>query len=149
MKYKNVLFRYPIVTLTMKTVVDILQRLINSKKSKGRKPKPGSKDTFVKLIKKQMCSKQIVTCGIFQLLPRDVSEKIHNKQLISTLTKEDIFNIFNLISKNKENKKCFVFLTNEGEKMIDEFVKKPELFNTATVNLRTMFNTQERQLVLG
>jgi len=132
-------------------VKSILQSMVNANQNakKGRKKKPGATLTFISLIKKQLLSKDIVTCGVFSLLPGDAAVKINDKKEFDTLTHEEIKIICDVILKNTNNKNCFIYLTEDGKNNLQNIRKNPELYNKRLLDLRNIFNTQERQMVLG
>ena len=107
-------------------VKTILQSMVNANQNskKGRKRKPGATLTFISLIKKQLLSKDIVTCGVFSLLPGDIAVKINNKKEFDTLTHEEIKLICDVILRNINNKNCFIYLTEDGKNNIQNIRKK-------------------------
>lgn len=129
----------------------ILQSMVNANQNekKGRKRKPAAVLTFTNLIKKQLLSKDIVTCGVFSLLPSGIAYKIHDKSNFDKLTFNEIKTICDVILKNTNNKNCFIYLTEDGLNNLQTISKDPTLYNKKLLDVRNIFNTQERQMLLG
>jgi len=132
------------------TKIMTIFKKLNTGDSKGRKLKPGAKLPFAKTIESQLNGKNnnIVTAGVFALLPADIAKKIHDKKLVDDLSYNEIQLICGVILLNRNNNNCFVHLTETGELLLKNLILDPTLYNKKTLMLRNIFITQERQLVL-
>lgn len=132
-------------------VKTILQSMVNANQNakKGRKRKPGAILTFTNLIKHQIATKDIVTCGLFSILPKNIAIKINDKKEFDLLTHDEIKIICDVILKNTNNNKCFIYLTENGKNKLTYISNNPDSYNKKLLDIRTIFNTQERQMILG
>lgn len=119
-------------------VKNIIDKLYNRKQSKGRKLKPGNKQALQNMINAQCNSKPIITLGVYQMLPKDIAAKIHDKKLSDTLSEKEKKTILDIIKEKKNNPDCFIRIRDKN--VFEDHSK---------LNFRTIFNTQERQLIMG
>ena len=132
---------------TQEKVVGIVQKMYNKKQSKGRKLKPKNKLTLIKLIMDQLATKSITTIGLFSQLPPDIVRKIHDKKDYKTLTQDEYACIADLIlSASKKKSNSYISHVTPNGMEILETVKNGNIKN---FKVRSVFNTQERQLLLG
>jgi hypothetical protein len=129
------------------TIVSIIQKMYNTKQAKGRKLKPKNKLTLFKLIMVQLSTKPITVLGIFSKLPVELAKKIHDKNEYKNLTLGDYVFISNIILKysKKLSNSCISHVTPEGVRILEDL----KIGNIRFFKVRSIFNTQERQLVLG
>ena len=132
---------------TQEKIVLIVQKMYNKKQAKGRKLKPKNKLTLVNLAMVQVSTKTIATLGLFSKLPPDIVQKIHDKNEYKTLTLKEYTYIADVILKTSQTKSnsYISHVTIEGVKILED-VKNGNIKN---FKVRSVFNTQERQLLLG
>ena len=106
---------------------------------KGRKLKPGGKVKLTTLINTQLSNDKnnIVTLGCFQFIPKSLQEKIHGKELYKRMTSKEKREVYEKIVEMESSSKCLVCIKNKDSVDVD------------SLKFRTIFNTQERQLVIG
>jgi hypothetical protein len=129
------------------TIVSIIQKMYNTKQAKGRKLKPKNKLTLVELIMVQIPTKPITVLGVFSKLPVDIAKKIHDKNEYKNLTLGEYVIISDTIleSSKKLSNSYISHVNDEGIKILEN-LKTGSIKN---FKVRSVFNTQERQLVLG
>lgn len=127
----------------MEVITQVAKNLYSGT-SKGRKVKPPNHTPLVKKIEQQINSRSpIILLGVFSLIPKDIALIINNKELYATITLEQRTKIVEVILSNINNPNCVIVLKEEGV----EILKNPGLYEN--IDFRKIFNTQERQLILG
>lgn len=123
----------------------IIDKLYSGPQSKGRKPKPTKSKTLLDKWRKWKSSKDIATVGVFRRLG-GLCTKIHDKKQVSSLTSDEYKKIASHILHCWENpsSEYIVHLTNKGEEKLINVAK-----NGGKISVRTIFDVQERQLIMG
>ncbi len=129
------------------SAIAIAKNLYSGKQSKGRKPKPSKAQVLCNLFEKQTKSKDIATLGVFQRIPREIAEKIHDKESVKELTDEEYSIIAQTILESQDDDSCLVYLSDIGKEILENIIDN----NTGSekLKIRIIFGVQERQLVLG
>lgn len=95
-------------------------------------------------------SKEVATLGLFRYIPGEIQRKIHDKKSCKNITVDDLKVVADLILKNINNTGVHI-KDPTGFEILDLLSKKQSLSHNQSkaFKLRTVFCTQERQLILG
>jgi hypothetical protein len=128
-------------------IAAIVQKMYNTKQGKGRKLKPKNKLSLVQLMMVQVATKQIATLNIFSKLTPDIVQKIHDKNECKNLTAKEYVYIADVILQTSTiaSKSYISHVTPAGLKILEDV----KVGNIKNFKVRYVFNTQERQLLLG
>jgi hypothetical protein len=127
----------------------------------GRSLKPTKHDSLVQMFLKgkygevqknglRSKPKPIVTLGVFEKMPKDICMKINDKAACKKLKPEEYADIAAIIIGciQNPNVKYLVHTTDDGMMILANLVQKKEV-PECLFDVRTIFATQERQLILG
>ena len=125
----------------------IAKNLYSGPQPKGRKPKPSKAGVLSKLFEQHQKSKDIATLGVFRKIPREIAEKIHDKDKVKEVTSKEYSVIAQVIIESQEDNGCLVHLTDNGKAILENIIEINR--GSEKLKIRIIFGVQERQLVLG